>query len=109
MRSERAHAIDAQLRALADPTRREVLHLVAQREVSATEVARRFELTRSAVSQHLRILLDAGLLSVREEGTRRFYSTDRETLRALFARLDDYWSLGLVRLQRAAERKRTRR
>lgn len=96
--------VDDQMKALADPTRREILHLVAEREIAASEVARTFDLTRPAVSQHLKVLLDAGLLQVREEGTRRLYSSDRDSLRAVFERLDDYWSLGLVRLQRAAER-----
>ena len=100
--------MDEQLRALADPTRREILHLVAEREISASEVARTFDLTRPAVSQHLRILREAGLLSVREEGTRRYYATDRASLRAMFERLDEYWSVGLVRLQRSAERSRRR-
>ena len=53
-------------------------------------------------------LLDAGLLSVREEGTRRLYTTDRDSLREVFQGLDEYWSLGLLRLQRAAERRRRR-
>lgn len=104
-------AVDEQLKALADPTRRKILHLVAEREISASEVASTFDLTRPAVSQHLKVLLEAGLLSVREEGTRRFYASDRNSLRDMFERLDDYWSLGLVRLQRAAERgsKRSKR
>ncbi len=96
------------MRALSDPTRREILHLVAEREVAASEVARAFDLSRPAVSQHLKVLLDARLLTVREEGTKRLYASDRASLRDVFAQLDTYWSLGLVRLQRAAERKRTR-
>ena len=107
MWSERRSAggVDEQMKALSDPTRREILHLVADREIAASEVARTFDLTRPAVSQHLKVLLDAGLLRVREEGTRRLYATDRESLRRVFARLDEYWSLGLLRLQRAAERR----
>ena len=108
-RGGRPGAVDEQMKALSDPTRREILHLVAEREIAASDVASAFDLTRPAVSQHLMVLLDAGLLSVREDGTRRLYSTDRDSLRSMFERLDEYWSLGLVRLQRAAERGAARR
>ena len=97
------NTLDERMKALSDPTRREILHLVAEREIAASEVATAFDLTRAAVSQHLKVLLDAGFLTVREDGTRRLYATDRSSLRETFERLDDYWSLGLVRLQRAAE------
>ena len=59
---------------LAEPRRREVLRLVSERERTAGEIAERFDVTRQAVSQHLRILLEAGLVHERREGARRWYS-----------------------------------
>ena len=89
--------------AIGDPTRREILHLVADREVSATEVASFFELTRAAVSQHLSVLLAAELVTVRTEGPRRFYRANKDELQSLLRWLDGYWSTGLFQLQRAVE------
>ena len=97
--------LEAQLQAVADPTRREILKLAAGEPLTAGEIADRFNMTRPAVSQHLRILRDAGLVRVRAEGTRRIYTTRRSALIGLFEELDDYWSLGLLRLKIAAEKK----
>jgi uncharacterized protein YndB with AHSA1/START domain len=65
--------VDAALRALSDPRRRAILDLVREVELPAGEIARRFEVTRPAISQHLAVLRDAGLVSERRQGTRRFY------------------------------------
>ncbi len=97
--------MEEQLQAVADPTRREILHLAAEGEVTVGELARQFDITRPAVSQHLRVLREAGLVNVRPEGTRRLYSTDRDALAELLAWLDDFWSTGLLRLKSAAERR----
>lgn len=64
------HALDV----LADPTRREIIELLARQDMSASEVAERFILTRSAVSQHLQILRSSGLIRMRRKGQRRIYS-----------------------------------
>ena len=96
-------ARQAALRVIADPTRREILHILADREVAASEVAASFEMTRSAVSQHLSVLAAVNLVTVRKDGTRRLYKVNQEELRELLKWLDGYWSTGLFRLQRAVE------
>src|SRR5258708_18825119 len=66
-------ATDETLRALAEPRRRAILRLVARDELSAGEIAATFEVTRTAVSQHLTVLKSAGLLAERRDGTPRLY------------------------------------
>ena len=100
--------MDLQLRALADPTRREILRLASRRELPAGELAKRFRMSRPAVSQHLRVLREARLVTVRQEATRRFYRTDLRSLSALRGSLDAFWSEGLGRLKTAAERRSKR-
>jgi DNA-binding transcriptional ArsR family regulator len=66
--------------ALADPTRRRIVELVAERERSAGEIAAAFEISRPGVSKHLRVLREHGIVSARGEGTRRLYSLDADGL-----------------------------
>ena len=89
---------------LAEPRRRDVLALVAQRERTAGEIAAQFDVTRQAISQHLRILLEAGLISERREGTRRWYRARPEGLEDVRTYLDAMWPGALGRLKRTAER-----
>jgi DNA-binding transcriptional ArsR family regulator len=89
--------------ALGEPRRREVLALVAEDERTAGAIAERFDVTRQAISQHLRILLDAGLIHERREGTRRFYRARPEGLDDVRAYLDAMWPGALHRLKTAAE------
>lgn len=97
--------MDAALRAVADPTRREILRLVRDREVPAGEIATRFRsMSRPAISQHLRVLADAGLVDVRRAGNRRLYRWRPEGLRDVAAFLEEMWSDRLQRLKIAAER-----
>src|SRR5215468_3564305 len=97
--------MDGALRALADPTRRAILRLVHDDELAAGEIARHFPtMSRPAVSQHLRVLTDAGLVAVRPEGNRRLYSWRRDGLRDAAAFVDEMWSDRLARLKQAAER-----
>jgi DNA-binding transcriptional ArsR family regulator len=97
--------MDQALRAVADPTRRAILRLVHDDELPAGEIARHFpSMSRPAVSQHLRVLSDAGLVDVRAEGTHRYYRWRREGLRDAATFLDEMWSEGLARLKHAAER-----
>ncbi len=97
--------MDAALRAVADPTRRAILRLVQTEELPAGEIADHFpEISRPAVSQHLRVLTDAGLVDVRPEGNRRLYRWRRDGLRDAAAFLDEMWSEQLERLKVAAER-----
>jgi DNA-binding transcriptional ArsR family regulator len=97
--------VDAALRAVADPTRREILRLVRDREVPAGEIATRFpSMSRPAVSQHLRVLADAGLVDVRRAGNQRLYRWRPEGLRDAAEFLEEMWSDRLQRLKVAAER-----
>jgi DNA-binding transcriptional ArsR family regulator len=98
--------MDAALQAIAEPRRREILRLVWSSELRAGEIASHFEheVTRPAISQHLRVLRDAGLVSERREGTRRLYRARPEGLNELRAYLEELWDTSLERLKSAAER-----
>lgn len=98
-----APALDTALRAIAEPRRRRILELVWDAERSAGEIASQFEVTRPAVSQHLRVLVDAGLLAERRDGTRRLYRARPEGFADLRAFLETFWDENLARLKQAAE------
>jgi DNA-binding transcriptional ArsR family regulator len=90
--------------ALADPTRRHIVELLAKRERSAGELARSFAMTQPAVSQHLRALRDAGLVRVRHDAQRRIYSLDSRGLAeidAWLSRYREFWTTQLDALERA--------
>ena len=95
--------MDAALRAIAAPHRREILRLVGDEELAAGEIASHFDLSRPAVSQHLRVLVDAGLLESRRDATRIIYRARPEGLDELRKYLEVFWSTGLRRLKRAVE------
>ncbi len=96
--------LDEALHAVADPTRRAILRLVHDEERPAGEIARQFpQITRPAVSQHLRVLVGAGLVDARREGNRRYYRTRLDGLRGARSFLDEMWSSRLHRLKHAAE------
>jgi DNA-binding transcriptional ArsR family regulator len=101
--------VDDVTRAIAEPRRREILALVRDRELSAGEIASRFEITRPAVSQHLGVLRDAGLLNERRDGTRRLYRARPEGLAGLRDFINQFWSERLQRLKLAAELEQQRR
>jgi len=94
---------DAVLRALADPHRREILRLVQRAELPAGQIAANFSLTQQAVSQHLGVLKQAGLISERREGTRRLYSLRHEALEPVRLLLSEFWPDALGRLKTAVE------
>lgn len=77
------------LEALADPTRRRIVELLAEEERSAGEIASHFPTSRPGVSRHLRVLREAGLVQVREEGQRRVYSLEAQPLADLSAWLEN--------------------
>jgi DNA-binding transcriptional ArsR family regulator len=95
--------IDETLKALAEPRRREILRLVAHDELAAGEIAEAFEVSRTAVSQHLTVLKNAGLLDERRAGTRRLYRARPEGLAELRHFLDDMWASSLDMARRLAE------
>ena len=90
--------------ALADPTRRAVFERVARRPSAVTELARDLPVSRPAVSQHLKVLKDAGLVSDHAEGTRRIYSLDTAGLQAVRSYLEQFWSLSLANYRTVAHR-----
>ena len=94
------------LRAIAEPRRRKILQLVARDELAAGEVAAAFDITRTAVSQHLTVLKNAGLLSERRDGTRRLYRARAQGLAGLREFLDDMWAGALDTARRIAEAER---
>jgi DNA-binding transcriptional ArsR family regulator len=93
----------AALRALSEPRRRAILRLVSDHERTAGEIAAEFDVTRPAISQHLTVLKEAGLVSERRDGARRLYLGRLDGLRALRLLLDDLWSSGLARAGALAE------
>jgi len=97
---------DEALRAIAEPRRRKILQLVAHDELAAGEIAGAFDITRTAVSQHLTVLKNAGLLSERRDGTRRLYRARAEGLAGLREFLDDMWAGALDAARRIAEQDR---
>lgn len=91
------------LDALGDPTRRSVLELVAERPQPVGELAARLPVSRPAVSQHLRVLKDAGLVTDTAVGTQRVYRLDTRGVAALRAYLDRFWDDSLAAYARAVE------
>ena len=96
--------MEAALKAIAEPQRRRILALVRDEELSAGEIASNFEISRPAVSQHLTVLREAGLVDERRNGTRRLYRARPEGLAELKAFLDEFWNERLEALKREAER-----
>jgi DNA-binding transcriptional ArsR family regulator len=92
------------LRALSDPGRRRILTLVRDEEHSAGEIAAEFTVSWPAVSQHLRVLKEAGLVTERRDGTRRLYRARPEGLDDVRAFLDEFWDDKLEKLKREVER-----
>jgi DNA-binding transcriptional ArsR family regulator len=95
--------MDEVLRAIAEPRRRAILELVADRELPAGEIAAHFAVTRPAVSQHLTVLKDAGLVAERRDGTRRLYRARPEGLDELQRFLSDMWGRSLDLARRLVE------
>jgi DNA-binding transcriptional ArsR family regulator len=96
--------METALKALAEPSRRRILTLVRDEELSAGEIASHFVQSRPAVSQHLTVLREAGLVDERRNGTRRLYRARPEGLAELKAFLDGFWDARLEALKREAER-----
>jgi DNA-binding transcriptional ArsR family regulator len=96
--------METALKALAEPRRRRILALVRDDELSAGEIASHFDVSRPAVSQHLTVLREAGLVDERRNGTRRLYRARPEGLADLKAFLDGFWDERLEALKREAER-----
>lgn len=101
--------MEAALQAIAEPRRRQILRLVWSEELPAGEIAKHFDVTRPAISQHLRVLREAGLVSERRNGTRRLYRARPEGLDEVRSFFEGLWDDGLDRLKAAAEQEQQRK
>ncbi len=88
---------------IAEPRRRAILRMVWDEEVPAGVIASRFDVSFAAVSQHLAVLRDSGLVTVRRDGTRRLYRANREALGRLGQVLEQMWAMQLAELAELAE------
>ena len=96
--------MDAALKAIAEPRRREILRLVWDGEISSGEIAAHFDVSGPAVSQHLKVLREAGLVNERREGTRHLFAVQTDGFAVVREFLDGFWPSHLAALKRAAER-----
>ena len=96
--------MDAPLRALLGPRRRDILELIRFAELSSGEIASHFDISHPAVSQHLGVLRDAGLVEERRDGNRRLYRARPEGLAPLRTFIEGFWTDHLGRLKQAVER-----
>jgi DNA-binding transcriptional ArsR family regulator len=99
----RAEQLPKVLKALAEPRRIAIVRLVHAREMPAGEIANHFRTTRQAISQHLRLMTDAGVLSMRREGTKRLYRVRTEAFGELKTFLNMFWDDRLSALKRRVE------
>jgi DNA-binding transcriptional ArsR family regulator len=95
---------NAAFAALSDPTRRRVLERLAGGPRAVGEIAEGLPVSRPAVSQHLKVLKDAGLVNDRQEGARRIYAIDPKGLGAMRAWLDQFWDVALAAFKAEVER-----
>jgi DNA-binding transcriptional ArsR family regulator len=91
------------LQVIAAPRRLRILELVWDRELSAGQIAAQFDVSWSAVSQHLRVLKQAGFVVERRQGTSRFYHADNAAVGSLRAAVEEHWRRGLDRVKDLAE------
>ncbi len=97
--------VDEALAALADPTRRAIFERLAEEPAAVGDLAAQVPVSRPAVSQHLKVLKEAGLVADERDGTRRVYHVDPDGLEALRSYLDGFWNRSLAAFKRAAENK----
>ncbi|MCW5658510.1 MAG: winged helix-turn-helix transcriptional regulator [Burkholderiaceae bacterium] len=90
--------------ALGDPTRLQVFALISRAPLSVAEVAAQLPVSRPAVSQHLKVLADAGLVQLESVGTRNLYRPDTDGVESLRSFIDSLWDVGLARFKRQAEK-----
>ena len=91
------------LKAIAEPRRQQILRLVWQHERAAGDIAAHFEISRPAISKHLRVLRQAGLVEERRDGTQRLYRARPERLAEAQRVLESFWDDGLAAIKRSAE------
>lgn len=99
--------LSAAFAALAEPTRQQIFERLARKALAVGDLAEGLPVTRSAVSQHLKILKDAGLVTSRTEGTRNIYQVDPRGVEAMRDYLDRFWERALANFKREAEKEDT--
>ena len=97
------HGVDG-LAALGDPTRRAIFEKIVERPRAVGELARELPVSRPAVSQHLKVLKDAGLVVDRPDGTRRLYQLNPTGIEAMRAYFDTFWNHALTAFKQAVEK-----
>jgi DNA-binding transcriptional ArsR family regulator len=95
--------IEKVIQAITEPRRREILSLVRDGEMTSSSIASHFEISAPAISQHLKVLEESGLVFVRREGTKRYYRMRREGFSELKQYIDRFWDDSLLLLKEAAE------
>ncbi|TVY10333.1 winged helix-turn-helix transcriptional regulator [Paenibacillus cremeus] len=100
--------MDKAIHALTEPRRRDILYLVNDGELTSSAIASHFEISAPAISQHLKVLEEAGLVVVRRAGTKRFYGIRREGFAELKQYIESFWDDSLLRLKAAAEEEERR-
>jgi DNA-binding transcriptional ArsR family regulator len=95
--------IEKVIQAITEPRRREILSLVRDGEMTSSSIASHFEISAPAISQHLKVLEESGLVLVRREGTKRYYRMRREGFSELKQYIDRFWDDSLLLLKEAAE------
>ncbi|RCW47987.1 ArsR/SmtB family transcription factor [Paenibacillus prosopidis] len=101
--------IEKAIHALTEPRRRDILYLVRNGELTSSAIASHFDISAPAVSQHLKVLEESGLVVVRRDGTKRYYRIRREGFADLKAYIDRFWDDSLLRLKEAAEEEERRK
>jgi DNA-binding transcriptional ArsR family regulator len=96
---------EARLDALGDPTRRSILTRLRKRPMSVSRIAKGYRISRPAISQHLRVLKDAGLVVDHAEGTRRIYELNPAAFASLREYFDEFWGVALQAFAERVERK----
>jgi DNA-binding transcriptional ArsR family regulator len=95
--------VELALKAIAEPRRQEILRLVWSQERAAGDIARHFDVSRPAISKHLRVLREAGLVTDRRDGTQRLYLARAESVLELRRFIESFWDDGLLAIKNAAE------
>jgi len=96
--------VEAALKAFSEPRRRAILTLVWDSERAAGDIASRFDVSHAAISQHLRVLKEAGLVSERREGRRRLYRARKESMQEIRSYLENFWDEAFERLRVEVEK-----
>lgn len=100
--------IEKVIQALSEPKRRVILQLVRDKELTSSAIASHFEISAPAISQHLKVLEESGLVIVRKDGTKRYYGIRREGLSELKEFIERFWDDQLLLLKEVAEEEERR-